>query len=279
MHGLHVAGYVDDMMKHNGDGAVELERRRGVAWVTLNRPAAVNAINDAIRRHLPTVLEELNADPNTRVIVLQGAGERGFCAGADLKEKPATDNPLDAAVLRTRSSWIEAFDRVSKPLIAAIHGYCLGGGLEIALACDLRVASSDAVFGLPETGLGLIPGGGGTQRLPRIVGLGRALDLLMTGDRVDAAEAYRIGLVTRLTADRAALAVEVAALAERIAARPPVATAFAKEAATVGLQLDLPAGLRLERALFTMLLSSDERREALNAFREKRQPQFTPPQE
>jgi enoyl-CoA hydratase/carnithine racemase len=262
-----------------GDGSVELERRSGVAWITLNRPAAVNAINDAMRRHLPAVLQELEADTNTRVIVLQGAGGRGFCAGADLKEKPANDNPLAAAVLQTRSSWIEAFDRVSKPLIAAIHGFCLGGGLEIALACDLRMASSDAVFGLPETGLGLIPGGGGTQRLPRIVGLGRALDLLMTGDRVDAAEAYRIGLITRLAADQAALATEVAALAERIAARPPVATAFVKEAATVGLRLDLPAGLRLERALFTMLLSSDERREARAAFQEKRPPNFNAPRE
>lgn len=261
-------------MESFADGAVELERLNGVAWITLNRPAAVNAINDAIRRHLPALLQELEADKATRVIVLQGAGERGFCAGADLKEKPANDNPLDAAVLQTRSSWIEAFDRVSKPLIAAIHGFCLGGGLEIALACDLRVASSDAVFGLPETGLGLIPGGGGTQRLPRTIGLGRALDLLMTGDRVDAAEAYRIGLITRLAADRAALALEVAALADRIASRPPVATAFVKEAATVGLQLDLPAGLRLERALFTMLLSSDERREARAAFQEKRPPNF-----
>ena len=270
---------LDDTMESFAGGTVELERRNGVAWITLNRPAAVNAINDAIRRHVPAVLQELDADPTTRVIVLQGAGERGFCAGADLKEKPATDNPLDASVLRTRSSWIEAFDRVSKPLIAAIHGFCLGGGLEIALACDLRVASSDAVFGLPETGLGLIPGGGGTQRLPRIIGLGRALDLLLTGDRVDAAEAYRIGLITRLSADRAALALEVAALAERIAARPPVATAFAKEAASVGLQLDLPAGLRLERALFTMLLSSDERREARAAFQEKRPPNFNAPRE
>jgi enoyl-CoA hydratase/carnithine racemase len=272
-----VARYLDDPMESFGDGSVELERRAGVAWITLNRPAAVNAINDAIRGSLPALLQELGADSDTRVIVVKGAGERGFCAGADLKERPADDNPLAAAVLGARSSWIEAFDRVSKPVIAAIHGFCLGGGLEIALACDLRVASSDAVFGLPETGLGLIPGGGGTQRLPRLIGLGRALDLLVTGDRIDAAEAYRIGLITRLSADRAALAVEVTALAERIAARPPLATTFVKEAATVGIQLDLPAGLRLERALFTMLLSSDERREARVAFQEKRPPNFSAP--
>jgi enoyl-CoA hydratase/carnithine racemase len=123
---------------------------------------------------------------------------------------------------------------------------------------------------LPETGLGLIPGGGGTQRLPRIIGLGRALDMLLTGDRIDANEALRSGLISRLLPDRTALATEVAALAERIAARPPVATGFAKEAARVGVGIDLPAGLRLERALFTLLLSGDERREALAAFREKR---------
>jgi enoyl-CoA hydratase/carnithine racemase len=261
-------------MESLGDGAVEIERQRGVAWITLNRPTAINAINDSIRQHVPAALQALDSDPQVRVIVVRGAGERGFCAGADLKEKPAVDNPLDARVLRARSTWIESFDRVAKPVIAAIHGFCMGGGLEIALACDLRIAAADAVFALPETGLGLIPGGGGTQRLPRLIGLGRALDLLLTGDRIDANEALRLGLISRLAPSHAALATEAAALAERIASRPPVATCFVKEAARVGLQLDLPAGLRLERALFTMLLSSDERREALAAFREKRPPVF-----
>jgi enoyl-CoA hydratase/carnithine racemase len=261
-------------MESLGQGAVEVERRAGVAWITLNRPETINAINDAIREHVPAALKAADADPDVHVIVVRGAGERGFCAGADLKERPAVENPLDARVLGARTSWIEAFDTVAKPTIAAIHGYCLGGGLEIALACDVRIASADAVFALPETGLGLIPGGGGTQRLPRAVGLGRALDLMLTGDRIDAAEALRIGLISRLASDRAALATEAAALAGRIAARPPLATRFAKEAARVGLQLDLPAGLRLERALFTMLLSGDERREALAAFREKRPPAF-----
>jgi enoyl-CoA hydratase/carnithine racemase len=224
---------------------------------------------------VPAALQALDDDPAVQVIVLRGAGERGFCAGADLKEKPVVENPLDARVLRARSSWIESFDRVAKPTIAAIHGFCLGGGLEIALACDLRLASADAVFALPETGLGLIPGGGGTQRLPRIIGLGRALDLLLTGDRIDAREALRVGLISRLAPDRDSLASEATALAERIALRPPLATGFAKEAARVGVELDLAAGLRLERALFTMLLSSDERREALAAFREKRPPVFS----
>jgi enoyl-CoA hydratase/carnithine racemase len=254
--------------------ALRVERRSGVAWITLNRPEAINAINDAIRSRVPDALQTLEADRGVRVIILRGVGERGFCAGADLKERPAVEDPLDARILGTRTTWIEAFDRVSKPIIAAIHGFCLGGGLEIALACDLRIASAEAVFALPETGLGLIPGGGGTQRLPRLVGLGRALELLLTGDQIDAAEALRIGLVSQVVANPEALVSEAAALAERIATKPLLATRFVKEAAVVGMQLDLSAGLRLERALFTMLLSSDERREAVAAFREKRPPNF-----
>jgi enoyl-CoA hydratase/carnithine racemase len=264
-------------MESLGDTAVEIERQAGVAWITLHRPAAINAINDSIRHHVPVALQALDSDPDVRVIVIRGAGERGFCAGADLKERTAVQNPRDARVLQARTTWIEAFDRVAKPIIAAIHGFCLGGGFEIALACDLRIASADALFALPETGLGLIPGGGGTQRLPRIIGLGRALDMLLTGERIDANEALRMGLISRLVPDQAALATETAALAARIAARPQVATCFVKEAARVGVQLDLPGGLRLERALFTMLLSSDERRDAVAAVRDTGAANSTPP--
>jgi enoyl-CoA hydratase/carnithine racemase len=262
------------MMESPGGEVVQVAQRAAVAWLTLNRPRAINAINDAIRHQVPVALQRLEADPGVRVIVLRGAGERGFCAGADLKERPLIENPLDSRVLGARTTWIEAFDRVTKPTIAAIHGFCLGGGLELALACDLRIASAGAVFALPETGLGLIPGGGGTQRLPRLVGLGPALQLLLTGDQIDAAEALRIGLVSRVAADAGALASEATALAERIAAMPPLATRFVKEAALIGSQLDLAAGLRLERALFTMLLSGGERYEAVAAFREKRPPNF-----
>jgi enoyl-CoA hydratase len=248
--------------------SVEVERRGTVGWVTLNRPTAVNAINDSMRQQLPAALVALNDDDDVRVIVLRGAGERGFCAGADLKEKPAAASTEVPA----RPAWIEEFDRIAKPLIAAIHGYCLGGGLEIALACDLRIASADAVFALPETGLGLIPGGGGTQRLPRLIGLGRGLDLLVTGERIDAAKALEWGLITRLVATRDALAAESAALAAHIAARPPRATRHAKQAARRGLELGLHAALALERTLFSELLSGDERREAVAAFRDKRAP-------
>lgn len=250
--------------------AVRIERRDGVGWITLDRPAAINAINDAIRIQLPAALQALDGDTGVRVVVLQGAGDRGFCAGADLNEKPTPAAAPDPQAPAAGPGWIECFDRLAKPVIAAIHGYCLGGGLEIALACDLRMASADAVFALPETGLGLIPGGGGTQRLPRLVGLGRSLELLLTGDRIDAAKALEWGLITRLVTTREALVADAAALAAHIARRPPRATRFAKQAARTGLDLELHAAFRLERTLFTELLSGDERREALAAFRAKR---------
>ena len=260
------------------DGAIEqtvqIERVNRVGWIVLSRPGQINAINPALRREVTQALELFDADPDVGVIVIRGAGERGFCAGADIKsQSDATSLPALRAEMTP--SWIEALDRVRKPVIAAIHGYCLGGGLEISMACDMRVASPNAVFGLPETGLGLIPGGGGTQRLPRIVGLGRALDLLLTGDRINAAEAHRIGLVSRLSASDDSLLDEVQVLAERIASKPAAASAYVKEAARDGLELDLRAGLKLEKDLFVLLMSTEDRREAAAAFKEKRQPVFT----
>lgn len=173
------------------------------------------------------------------------------------------------------NAWIDRIAGRSKPLIAAIHGYCLGGGLELALACDLRMAAPGAVFGLPETGLGLIPGGGGTQRLPRVIGLGRALDMILTGDRVNSDEALRMGLVTRMTSGADTLVAEALAVAARIAVRPPTASAYAKEAAKAGLEMDLQAGLNLEKTLFSLLMSTADRAEAAAAFRDKREPRFT----
>ena len=261
-------------MQSTVDEAIQVLRQDGVGWVTLNRPEAINAINTAIREGLPKALRSLDEDPEVRVIVLRGAGPRGFCPGADLKESRPPTTAFAARSPQDASNWIRCFDQVSKPLIAAIHGFCLGGGLEIALACDIRIASADAVFSLPETGLGLIPGGGGTQLLPRIIGLGRALDLMLTGDRIGAAEAYRIGLITRVVPTVEALAEESAQLAGRIAQRPPLASRFVKEAARKGLELELGAGLRLEKDLFAILLSTEDRAEAAAAFREKRAPVF-----
>lgn len=256
------------------DGAVVVHRYESVAVLTLNRPQRINAINDDIRQELPAALDALDCDPGVRVVVIHGGAARGFCVGADITESRAPESPVALRKRHMRASWIDAFDRMSKPTVAAIHGFCLGGGLEIALACDIRIAAQDASFSLPETGLGLIPGAGGTQRLHRIIGLGRALDLLLTGDRIDAAEAHRIGLITRLVADRDGLLAEALALAGRIAARAPAATVYVKEAARSGADLHLAGGMALERSLFALLSATTDRAEAAEAFREKRTANF-----
>ena len=255
--------------------AVKVERRGAVGWIVLNRPDQINAINDDIRRGVPAALAELDGDPSVRVIVICGAGERGFCAGADIKERRAAESSVQVRRRMQKSRWIEALDRTEKPVIAAIHGYCMGGGMELALACDLRFSSPDAVFALPETGLGLIPGGGGTQRLGSVVGPGRALDLLLTGDRMNAHRAFDIGLVTRVAGSPESLKDEVTALADRISIKPPTATLFVKQAARAATQLDLKSGLDLELDLFAMLVPMHDVKEAALAFREKRAPCFT----
>jgi len=254
--------------------AVKTERRGALALVTLNRPDVVNAINDDIRLQLPLALRRCDDAPEIRVIVLHGAGSRGFCAGADIKEPRGDETSVVARSRLVRTAYVDAFDQIAKPIIAAVHGFCMGGGFEIALACDIRLASPDAVFALPETGLGLIPGAGGTQRLPRIIGMGRALDLLLTGGRIDAQEALRVGVVSRLAASADTLLDEAIALAQTIAAKPPVATAYAKEAVRAGTDLDLKAGLLLEKTLFSILSATEDKKEAAAAFREKRRPSF-----
>lgn len=256
-------------------GAVIIERRGGIGIITLNRPDRINAIDNDIRRMLPDALLALEDDDAIQVLVLHGGSGRGFCAGADITEKRAPESALAARRRVSKDAWIDTFGQVSKPIVAAIHGFCIGGGLEIALACDIRVASPDAVFSLPETGLGLIPGAGGTQRLPRLIGLSRALDMMLTGDRIDAVEAHRIGLVTRLTADRANLLDDALALAARIADRAPAATRYVKEAACASLELSLSSGLALERSLFSLLTATEDKAEAARAFKEKRKPKFT----
>lgn len=257
------------------NAAVRIERIGKVGWVVLTRPEQINAINDEIRCGVPQALETLDADPGVCVIVIRGEGPRGFCAGADIKERRGAETSLQVRQRMEKTRWIESLDRVVKPTIAAIHGYCMGGGLELALACDLRVSTPDAVFALPETGLGLIPGGGGTQRLARIVGAGRAMDVLLTGDRLTAEEARAIGLVTRLSATRESLIEEASVLAAKIAGKPPTATQFVKQAARAAQALDLKSGLDVELHLFALLAPMNDVKEAALAFREKRAPQFT----
>jgi enoyl-CoA hydratase len=252
-----------------------IERDGAIGWVVLDRPEQINAINDDIRRGVPAALAALEADTAIRVIVIRGEGPRGFCAGADIKERRGAESSVQVRRRMEGARWIEALDRTEKPVIAAIHGYCMGGGLELALACDIRFLAPGAVLALPETGLGLIPGGGGTQRLPRVVGPGRALDMLLTGERISAPNALTIGLATRVATSDETLLEEVGKLARGIAAKPPTATLFVKQAARAATEMDLKRGLDLELDLFAMLAPMHDVKEAALAFREKRAPRFT----
>ncbi|WP_313054248.1 enoyl-CoA hydratase/isomerase family protein [Pseudomonas lopnurensis] len=255
--------------------SVRLERDGALGWVVLTRPEQINAINDAIRAGVPQALAMLDRDPQVRIILIRGEGERGFCAGADIKEKRGEESSLQTRQRMERNRWIESLDSIGKPVIAAIHGYCMGGGMELALACDIRFAAPSAVFALPETGLGLIPGGGGTQRLSRVVSPGLAMDMLLTGERMNAEEARRVGLATRLGSSDDAWLEEVSTFARNIAAKPPAASAYAKQAARAALELDLKRGLDLELDLFALLAPTKDRREAALAFAERREPRFT----
>ncbi len=244
-----------------------------MAFLTLNRPSALNAANAQMRAELMELVAQAERDSEVRVIVLRGAGERAFCAGADIHEFEAVDSPVVTRAAKHAPKWIDAIAAAKKPTMASIHGYCLGGGLEMALACDLRIASDDAVFALPETRLGIIPGAGGTQRLARVVGMGNALRLILTGDRIDATTALQMGLVSAVVApaDRDGL---VRQWAERCAEGAPLALAYAKEAVRRGLEMPLADGLRLEADLATLLFSTKDRSEGAAAFREHRKPVF-----
>ena len=249
------------------------EVREQVAWITLNRPEAMNAISDAVRAAIPEAIARAEADDTVRVMVFSGAGERAFCAGADVTGFNAVESLVKMRQTRAHAHWIAAFDRARKPMIAAIHGYCLGGGLEIALACDIRIAAEGAKFGLPEVTRGTLPGAGGTQRLARMVGLGRALDIALSGEHISAEDALRMGLVSRLV-PRAELMSAAEALAKRIASHAPLSVLLTKEAVRGSLDTDLPTGLRIEADLSTLIASTEDRVEAGAAFREKRKPEF-----
>src|SRR2546425_5804728 len=246
----------------------------GVATVTLNRPEVHNAMNERMRAELTRCFGELATSDAVRVVVVTGAGERAFSAGADIREFVAPQVPVRFRESRRRVDFRAAMDRCGQPIIAAIRGFALGGGLEFALACDIRIAAEDAQLGLTEVNLAIIPGGGGTQRLPRLVGRGKALEMILTGARIDAREAGRIGLVERVVpaADVLAAARE---LARTLAEKAPVALRYAKEAVVKGLELSLADGLRLENDLATLLRTTEDRVEGAKAFLEKRTPRFT----
>jgi enoyl-CoA hydratase len=253
---------------------IRSEAADGVAVVTLNRPDVLNAMNEAMRGDLLRCFTALETDDDVRVIVVTGAGGRAFSAGADIREFVEAQAPTRFRETRRRLDFRSAMDRCPQPILAAIGGYALGGGLELALACDLRIASEDAQLGLTEVNLAIIPGGGGTQRLPRLVGRGKALEMILTGARVSAAEALRIGLVERVVPAGQALAAAME-LARTLAARAPVALRYAKEAVVKGLALPLADGLRLENDLATLLRTTEDRLEGARAFLEKRAPRWT----
>jgi enoyl-CoA hydratase len=249
-----------------------LERADGVLTVTINRPDNRNALNATVRRELVRALDAARDDDGVRVVVLTGAGARAFVAGGDVR-KFAQRTPSEQQAAMERRSVFEELAGFPKPTIAMVNGYALGGGCELAMACDLRVAGRSARFGQPEIRLGLLPGGGGTQRLPRLVGPGHAMRMILTGDMVDAEEAERIGLAD-LVVDDAELPRRTATLARQIASYSPVALRLAKDALRTASETPLSAGLRHERELFLTAFASEDRAEGVAAFLEKREPRF-----
>ncbi len=250
-----------------------LERDGAVATVTINRPKVLNALDSHTLDELREALMDLARDTTVRAVVLTGAGDRAFVAGADIAELAGL-TPTAAAAHAARGQQVfDLVESLGKPVIAAINGFALGGGCELAMACTLRLAADTARLGQPEINLGAIPGYAGTQRLPRLVGRGRALELLLTGDMVSAADAERIGLVNRVVPP-ADLMVEARRLATVLASRAPIAVRYILEAVGAGLETTQREGSAHEAALFGLVAASDDMREGTRAFLEKRAPQF-----
>lgn len=247
----------------------------GVATLTLSRPEAMNAITQRMKDELGAALDAVEADEAARVLVITGSGTKAFCAGADIKERATTDPTPAEFVLRQRATHrlFTRIEQFAKPVIAALNGVAFGGGAEIALCADLRIAADGARIGLTEVNLGVIPAGGGTQRLPRLVGAAKAKELIFTAARLTADQALAIGLVNRVV-PAAQLADEALALAREIAAKPPLAVRFAKQAIDKGLQTDTQTALDFELYAAAILFDTDDRKEGMRAFLERRAPQF-----
>ena len=249
------------------------EKKGAIAYVTLNRPRVLNALNQQTWKELRTVFEDARDDPEIRGVILTGAGDKAFIAGADIGELAH----VTAVEAEQSSSYgqavLDLIENLGKPVIAAVNGYALGGGCETAMACTIRVAAEHAKFGQPEVTLGLIPGGGGTQRLPRLVGKGRALQLILSGGMIDAQEAHRIGLVNEVVPAGDLLA-RAEAILKQIFANAPVAVKFSLEAVNRGLETNLAEGLSLEASLFGLCAGTDDKAEGTSAFLAKRAPQF-----
>jgi enoyl-CoA hydratase/carnithine racemase len=244
-----------------------------VVVLTLNRPDVMNSFNFGMLRALKKRIEAIHFDPEVRVVIIGGAGEKAFCAGADLKERATYSEQQVREFIFTIRNLFTFIEYLNKPVIAAVNGIALGGGTELALACDIRIASQAATMGLTETRLAIIPGAGGTQRLPRLVGRGKAKELIFTGRRVDAQEALQIGLVNK-TCPPEALMDECKAMAAMICETGPIAIQQAKYAINYGLETDLHTGLAIESNAYWVTIPSEDRLEGLAAFREKRKPVY-----
>jgi enoyl-CoA hydratase len=253
---------------------VVIDREDNVAIITINRPEKYNALNDEVVAEVGAALDELAADNDVRAIIITGAGDKAFVSGADIGMlRDLKSSPEGVANSRRGQAVALKIENLPKPVIAALNGYTLGGGLEFAMACDIRIAADTARLGQPEMNLGLSPGYGGTQRLPRIVGKGMAKLLIYTGDMIDAQEALRIGLVEKVV-PLAELMDEAKALAKKLAAMSPLTLAVAKETINLGLEVDLERGLSIESLEFGVLCMTEDSKEGTLAFLEKRKPVF-----
>src|SRR5215475_9969167 len=252
---------------------IRLEKKNQIAYITIDRPKVLNALNMATMGELRTLFSDLKQDREVRVVILTGAGEKSFVAGADIGELQR-NNPVEAKEYTHRGQAVlDLIENLGKPVIACINGFALGGGCEIAMACTMRLASENAKLGQPEVKLGIIPGYGGTQRLPRLVGKGIAMQLLLTGEMISAQEAHRIGLVNEVTTP-ADLIPRAEATAQKIIANAPLAIQYAIEAVNRGLELALPDALYLEATLFAVCCATEDKKEGTSAFLEKRPAQF-----
>src|SRR5580704_12170833 len=249
------------------------EKKNAIAYVTVNRPKVLNALNMATMDELRTAFTDAKNDANIRVCIMTGSGEKAFIAGADIGELQKQDAVGGKVYTHRGQSVLDLIENLGKPVIACINGFALGGGCEIAMACTMRLASENAKLGQPEVKLGIIPGYGGTQRLPRLVGKGRAMQLILSGEIITAQEAYRMGLVNEVT-PASELIPRAEAIAQKIIANAPLAVQYAMEAVNKGMEMTLSEGLYLEAVLFSVACSSEDKKEGTTAFLEKRAPQF-----
>jgi enoyl-CoA hydratase/carnithine racemase len=249
------------------------EKRDAIAYVTVNRPKVLNALNTPTWKDLRTAFEDARDDTAIRGVILTGAGNKAFIAGADISELAQVAAFEAEQSSRFGQDVLDLIEDLGKPVVAAVNGFALGGGCETAMACTIRIAVDTAKFGQPEVTLGLVPGGGGTQRLPRLVGKGRALQLILSGEMISAQEAYRIGLINEIVAP-ADLITRAEAILKKIASNAPIAIKFALEAANKGLETSQGEGLLLEASYFGLCAATEDKKEGTSAFLEKRAPRF-----